>query len=133
LYLLSWYQSWGGDLGGAWAFKIGSSFAHFGYQAPITAWVMSNDPDFAPRSTNGKRDWTTSLTRQVEFFQWLQSSEGAIAGGCTNSWGGRYLAYPAGQSQFYKMAYDEDPVYHDPPSNRWFGMQVWGMDRMIEY
>ncbi|HEX3044036.1 MAG TPA: glycoside hydrolase family 48 protein, partial [Bacillota bacterium] len=132
-YLLTWYQSWGGDLGGAWAFKIGSSFAHFGYQNPLTAYVMANDPDFAPKTSQGKPDWATSLTRQVEFFQWLQSKEGAIAGGCSNSWGGRYLAYPAGQSQFYKMCYDEDPVYHDPPSNRWFGMQVWGMDRMIEY
>jgi hypothetical protein len=133
MYLLTWYQAWGGDLNGQWAFKIGSSFAHFGYQAPLTAYIMSSVPEFAPRSANGKRDWTTSLTRQIEFFQWLQSSQGAIAGGCSNSWGGRYLAYPAGASQFYKMAYDEDPVYHDPPSNRWFGMQVWGMDRMIEY
>ncbi|MCL6589440.1 MAG: cellulose binding domain-containing protein [Firmicutes bacterium] len=133
MYLLTWYMSWGGDINGQWAFKIGSSFAHQGYQNPLCAWVMANDPDFAPRAANGKTDWATSLTRQIEFYQWLQSSEGAIAGGCSNSWGGRYLAYPSGASQFYKMCYDEDPVYHDPPSNNWFGMQVWGMDRMIEY
>ncbi|HEX3044038.1 MAG TPA: glycoside hydrolase family 48 protein [Bacillota bacterium] len=133
MYLLTWYQSWGAGLSGGWGFKIGSSFAHFGYQNPLTAYVMANDPDFTPKASGGKADWATSLTRQIEFFQWLQSSQGAIAGGCCNSWGGRYLAYPSGASQFYKMAYDVDPVYHDPPSNRWFGMQVWGMDRMIEY
>lgn len=31
------------------------------------------------------------------------------------------------------MAYDWQPVYHDPPSNNWFGFQVWGMERVAAY
>jgi hypothetical protein len=30
------------------------------------------------------------------------------------------------------MAYDVDPVYHDPPSNQWFGFQAWSMHRVAE-
>ena len=30
------------------------------------------------------------------------------------------------------MTYDPQPVYHDPPSNNWFGMQTWTMGRMAE-
>ncbi|MCY8410810.1 glycoside hydrolase family 48 protein, partial [Bacillus haynesii] len=35
-------------------------------------------------------------------------------------------------STFYGMAYTEAPVYHDPPSNNWFGMQVWPLERVAE-
>ena len=63
----------------------------------------------------------------------MQSAEGAIAGGATNSWDGAYATPPSGTPTFYGMAYDVDPVYHDPPSNQWFGMQAWGMERMAEY
>lgn len=131
-YLLGWYTSWGGGIGSSWAWKIGSSHCHFGYQNPFQAWVMVNDPDFAPKSSNGKRDWAASLQRQIEFYQWLQSAEGAIAGGATNSWNGRYEAYPAGTSTFYGMGYVENPVYADPGSNTWFGFQAWSMQRMME-
>lgn len=131
-YLLAWYTSWGGGIGASWAWKIGASHIHFGYQNPFQAWVMVNSPDFAPKSSNGKRDWTTSLQRNIEFYQWLQSAEGAIAGGATNSWNGRYEAYPAGTSTFYGMAYVENPVYEDPGSNTWFGMQTWSMQRMMD-
>jgi Glycosyl hydrolase family 48 len=31
------------------------------------------------------------------------------------------------------MAYDFQPVWHDPPSNRWFGFQAWSMERVAEY
>jgi hypothetical protein len=31
------------------------------------------------------------------------------------------------------MFYDEQPVYHDPPSNQWFGFQAWSMERVAEY
>ena len=30
------------------------------------------------------------------------------------------------------MFYDEHPVYHDPGSNQWFGMQVWSLQRVAE-
>ncbi|MFZ5989163.1 MAG: glycoside hydrolase family 48 protein [Bacillota bacterium] len=131
-YLLAWYTSWGGGIGSSWAWKIGASHNHFGYQNPMQAWVMVNDPAFAPKSANGKKDWTASLKRQVEFYRWLQSAEGAIAGGATNSWNGRYEKYPVGTSTFYGMAYVENPVYEDPGSNTWFGFQAWSMQRIAE-
>lgn len=131
-YLLSWYTSWGGDIGGAWSWRIGASHVHQGYQHPLTAYVLANESVFTPRSPNAQRDWNTSFNRQIEFYEYLQSAEGAIAGGVTNSLGGRYLDYPSGSSTFYNMVYDWQPVYHDPPSNNWFGMQVWSMQRMIE-
>jgi hypothetical protein len=31
------------------------------------------------------------------------------------------------------MFYDEQPVFHDPASNTWFGFQVWSMERVAEY
>ncbi len=133
-YLLSWYYAWGGAAGGGggWAWRIGDGAAHQGYQNPFAAWALSTVPELTPRSPTAKSDWSTSLTRQLEFLRWLQSSEGGLAGGCTNSWEGRYGAPPAGTPTFYGMAYDWQPVYHDPPSNNWFGMQCWGMERVAE-
>ncbi|WKB54996.1 glycoside hydrolase family 48 protein [Eleftheria terrae] len=134
-YLLSWYYAWGGavDQGAGWAWRISSSHAHFGYQNPFAAWVLSSQPEFKPVSATGASDWGKSLTRQVEFYRWLQSADGAIAGGATNSWGGNHGTPPAGTATFYGMFYDEKPVYHDPASNTWFGFQVWSMQRVAEY
>ncbi len=133
-YLVSWYYAWGGPIEspGGWSWRIGSSHAHFGYQNPVCAYAMSQIPEFAPKSANGLRDWNTSLNRQVELYCWLQSATGAIAGGATNSYNGRYDAYPSGTPTFYGMAYQEHPVYHDPGSNQWFGMQAWSMQRIAE-
>lgn len=133
--LLSWYYAWGGDASAqqSWAWKIGSSHVHFGYQNPLTAWVLSTDSQFKPKSTTGATDWGTSLSRQLEFYTWLQSSEGAIAGGASNSNNGRYEAWPTGTSTFYGMGYQANPVYNDPGSNTWFGMQVWSMQRVAQY
>ncbi|MFD7014700.1 glycoside hydrolase family 48 protein [Streptomyces sp. NPDC059928] len=134
-YLLSWYYAWGGstDTSGGWAWRIGSSHVHGGYQNPLAAYALSSNADLKPKSATGAADWGTSLTRQLEFYRWLQSDEGAIAGGATNSWAGRYATPPAGKSTFYGMYYDEQPVYHDPPSNQWFGFQAWSMERVAEY
>ena len=135
-YLLGWYYSWGGGLEANWSWRIGSGICHFGYQNPLAAWVLSNDSDFTPKSSNGASDWNKSLDRQLELYQWLQSSEGGIAGGCTNSLitdSGSYSKYPEGTSTFYGMAYDPSPSYLDPQSNRWFGMQAWSMQRLAEY
>ena len=74
-----------------------------------------------------------AIRSYYEFYQWLQSSEGGIAGGATNSLNGSYDRYPAGTSTFYGMAYQENPVYLDPGSNTWFGMQTWTMQRMAQY
>lgn len=132
-YLMSWYYAWGGDMGGQWAFRIGSSHNHQGYQNPLAAWALANVSALAPRSPSAKADWQTSLGRQLEFYQWLQSSEGAFAGGATNSWGGNYSAPPSGTPTFYGMFYDYQPVYHDPASNQWFGFQAWSVERVAEY
>lgn len=131
-YLLSWYYAWGGGIDSAWSWKIGSSHNHFGYQNPMAAWILSKEQDFKPASQNGQADWAMSLDRQLEFYQWLQSAEGAIAGGASNSNNGRYEAWPAGTSTFYGMGYVENPVYADPGSNTWFGFQAWSMQRVAE-
>ncbi len=133
-YLISWYYAWGGPLEPqGWAWRIGCSHNHFGYQNPVAAYALSQYNELIPASSNGKRDWSTSLDRQIEFYTWLQSAEGAIAGGATNSYNGVYDAYPAGAATFYDMVYDDHPVYHDPGSNQWFGMQAWSMERMAEF
>ncbi|WP_428951296.1 glycoside hydrolase family 48 protein [Streptomyces sp. cg35] len=134
-YLMSWYYAWGGatDTSAGWAWRIGSSHTHGGYQNPLAAYALSSAADLKPKSATGQADWAKSLDRQLEFYRWLQSDEGAIAGGATNSWQGRYATPPAGTPTFYGMFYDEAPVYHDPPSNQWFGFQAWSMERVAEY
>ena len=132
-YLLSWYYAWGGGIGASWSWKIGCSHNHSGYQNPMAAYVLSEVPRFRPLSPNASSDWAQSLERQLEFYMWLQSAEGAIAGGASNSYNGRYERYPSGASTFYGMVYEEHPVYHDPGSNRWFGFQCWTMQRVAEY
>jgi len=130
--LLTWYYAWGGAADNSWAWRIGSGQAHFGYQNPLAAYALANVPALKPQSPTAQADWSASLTRQLEFYRWLQSAEGGIAGGATNSWAGRYATPPAGDATFYGMYYDQQPVYHDPPSNQWFGMQVWSMERVAE-
>jgi hypothetical protein len=134
MYLMSWYYAWGGatDTSAGWAWRIGSSHAHGGYQNPLAAYALANHAPLKPKSATGAADWAKSMDRQLEFYRWLQSEEGAIAGGATNSWAGRYATPPSGKSTFYGMYYDEKPVYHDPPSNQWFGFQAWSMERVAE-
>ena len=135
-YLLSWYYSWGGSSpidSGAWSWRIGSSHAHFGYQNPVVAYALSKMPEFKPKTASGALMWAKSLDRQLEFYQWLQSSEGAIAGGATNSYRGQYGRHPDGLPKFYGMVYEENPVYQDPGSNSWFGWQAWSMQRVAQY
>ncbi len=133
-YLMSWYYAWGGayDTSQNWSWRIGSSHNHFGYQNPLAAWALTNVPELKPKSSTAVSDWTKSFERQLEFYTWLQSAEGGIAGGATNSWDGSYAQPPAGTATFYGMFYDVDPVYNDPPSNQWFGMQAWSMQRIAE-
>ena len=134
-YLLSWYYAWGGalDSSAGWAWRIGASHNHSGYQNPLAAYALSNVTELKPKGATAVTDWSTSLTRQLQFYQWLQSAEGAIAGGATNSWEGHYAARPSDLPKFYGMTYDWQPVYHDPPSNQWFGFQAWTMERVAEY
>ena len=135
-YLLGWYFAWGGALpsSGSWAWRIGDGTTHFGYQNPVAAFALSKDAGISGKlPAQSVTDWSTSLERQLELYRWLQSNEGAIAGGATNSWEGAYSPTPTGDATFYNMAYDWQPVYHNPPSNQWFGMQVWSMERLAEY
>ncbi|MDA2807697.1 glycoside hydrolase family 48 protein [Nocardiopsis suaedae] len=134
-YLMSWYYSWGGAMESAqypWAWRIGGSSAHQGYQNPMAAYALSETEALTPASPTAAEDWATSMDRQLEFVQWLQSAEGGIAGGATNSWAGRYADPPEDAARFYGMYYDWQPVWHDPPSNNWFGFQVWNMERIAQ-
>ncbi|WP_285760599.1 glycoside hydrolase family 48 protein [Nocardiopsis ansamitocini] len=133
-YLMSWYYAWGGatDTSSPWAWRIGSSASHQGYQNVLAAYALSQVPELKPASPTGADDWAISYDRQLEFLQWLQASEGGIAGGATNSWGGSYAQPPGGLSTFYGMYYDWQPVWNDPPSNNWFGFQVWNMERVAQ-
>ena len=84
------------------------------------------------KAEGATKDYTTSLQRQLEFYQWLQSADGPFAGGATNSWNGDYMTYTSGVPTFYDMAYVEHPVYADPGSNHWIGNQVWATQRLAE-
>ena len=66
-------------------------------------------------------------------YAWLQSAEGAIAGGVTNSYDGDYIKYPQNAPTFFNMVYIEQPVFIEPPSNGWFGFQTWSMERVAQY
>ena len=135
-YLLSWYYAFGGSTTGAWSWRISGTEIHEGYQNPLAAFALSNTTSLIPLSPSAKTDWGTSLTTQLNLMQWLQSSEGAIAGGVTNNWGGNYGDAgkpPSGDPTFDGMYYDFEPVYHNPPSNQWFGYQAWPMERVAEY
>ncbi len=134
-YLMAWYTSWGGALQNYdWAWQIGCSHSHEFYQNPLAAYALLYDDaiNAGMKSDGADVDYKESLKRQIEMYLWLQSKDGPIAGGCTNSWNGRYEDYPSGQSQFYKMAYVEHPVYADPGSNHWIGNQVWAVQRLAE-
>lgn len=124
-HLIAWSLAWGGSLDrtNGWAWRSGSSHVHFGYQNPVAAWYLSKTSP----------DWAESLKRQLDFYRWLQSAEGAIAGGATASWNGRYEPVPAGTPTFHGLAYVEHPVFRDPPSNEWFGWQAWSMGRLAQY
>src|SRR5690606_10900367 len=74
------------------------------------------------------------LRRQIEMVRWLQSPEGQIAGGVTNSWLAQYETPTDGRQNatFYGMVYTYSPVWHDPPSNNWVGFQCWGQGRTAD-
>lgn len=133
-YLMAWYTSWGGAINNSWAWQIGASHAHEFYQNPLAAYALLEDSGLnaGMKSSGASQDFETSLVRQIEFYIWLQSKDGPIAGGATNSWGGQYKQYPSGITKFYNMAYVEHPVYADPGSNHWIGNQVWAVQRLSE-
>ncbi|MDE6834836.1 MAG: hypothetical protein K2J39_11415, partial [Ruminococcus sp.] len=134
-YLMAWYTSWGGALGDySWAWQIGASHSHQFYQNPLAAYALIDDDGMVAgmKADGAVDDYKESLKRQIEMYLWLQSVEGPFAGGCTNSYRGRYLEYPEGYPTFYNMVYVPHPVYADPGSNHWTGNQVWPMQRLTE-
>jgi len=139
-FLMAWYTSWGGALdtfyGGHydWAWQIGCSHSHQFYQNPLAAYGLAYDEKISAgmKATGAVDDYKKSLQRQIEMYQWLQSVDGPFAGGCTNSYRGRYEKYPEGYPTFYDMVYVPHPVYADPGSNHWIGNQVWSTQRLAE-
>ncbi|MDE5771552.1 MAG: cellulose 1,4-beta-cellobiosidase [Ruminococcus sp.] len=134
-YLMAWYTSWGGALENYdWAWQIGASHSHQFYQNPLAAYALIDDDaiNSGMKSKGATEDYQESFKRQIEMYLWLQSVEGPFAGGCTNSYRGRYEKYPEGYPTFYDMVYLPHPVYADPGSNHWIGNQVWPMQRLAE-
>ena len=147
---MSWYTSWGGALDGQWAWQIGASHCHEFYQNPLAAYALITENSKlrdGMKASGAVEDYEKSLQRQLEFYLWLQSEDGPIAGGATSSWHGRYLKYEYladvdaeyiskygtnKPTTFYDMAYQEHPVYADPGSNHWIGNQVWAVQRLAE-
>lgn len=134
-YLMSWYTAWGGALETYdWAWQIGCSHSHQFYQNPLAAFALIEDSDMkgGMAASGAVSDYEESLKRQIEMYLWLQSATGPIAGGCTNSYNGRYETYPSNLPTFYDMVYVAHPVYSDPGSNHWIGNQVWSVQRLAE-
>ncbi|XP_050504549.1 exoglucanase B-like [Diabrotica virgifera virgifera] len=136
-YLLGWYFGWGGSISSEYGYswRIGDGVAHFGYQNPMAAYALINEPNMTPKGATAVKDWQISLDRQLELYDYLQSVEGAFAGGVSNSWNGRYEQPPEElmDNTFHGMFYNWEPVAYDPPSNQWFGMQPWSTDRLAQY
>ena len=138
-YLMAWYTAWGGALTASygnykWAWQIGCSHSHQFYQNPLAAYGLLYDKNInsGMKAKDADEDYTESLKRQIEMYLWLQSVEGPFAGGCTNSYKGRYEEYPANLPTFYDMVFVAHPVYADPGSNHWIGNQVWSTQRLAE-
>ncbi|KAF7267540.1 hypothetical protein GWI33_019246 [Rhynchophorus ferrugineus] len=134
-YLISWYIGWGGAVNtqGGYSWKMCSSEAHIGYQNPVTAYALINDESLKPKGASAIEDWTNSLSRQLELYQWTQTSEGPLAGGVTNSWNSNYEEPPSDvkSNTFHGMYYIPQPGYDG--SSNWFGMQSWTVDRLAQY
>ena len=136
-YLMNWYTSWGGALDGSWAWQIGCSHAHEFYQNPLAAYALAYDTNLSSnmKAQGAVEDFKKSFQTQMEYYLWLLSNDGVIAGGSTNSVNGRYEEHSknvSGTSEFNKMVYVEHPVYADPGSNHWIGNQVWAVQRLAE-
>ncbi|CAG9760507.1 unnamed protein product [Ceutorhynchus assimilis] len=134
-YLISWYIGWGGAVNSqnGYAWRMCSGEAHIGYQNPITAYALINDPNLRSNSASAVEDWQNSLQRQLEFYKWVQTSEGPLGGGVTNSWNSNYEDPPAAvkTNTFHGMWYESQPGYQG--ASDWFGMQTWTVDRLAQY
>lgn len=139
-YLLSWGCGYGVGLvvEGAeqsyWGFRIGNSEIHHGYNGIDVAYGCRTGADLVSAASGVADRWALSLDRQFELLRWLQTPEGAIAGGVSSSWRGRYETPTDGRqnAKFYGCYYNYSPSWFNPPSNNWTGFQFWGMQRVSE-
>lgn len=138
-YLLSWGCGFGGAIPDAqgnseWGFRIGNSEIHQGYNCVDVAYVCGtkSGKGYTPLSTGAADMYDISLDRQLEFLRWLQTSDGAFAGGCTSNWNGDYSVPTDGRQNatFYGLYYTYSPSWHNPPSNNWAGYQGWAAERI---
>ena len=122
------------DTSAGWAWRIGSSHNHFGYQNPMAALGADNGARAAAALANGARDWTTSLDAPARVLP-LAAVGRRRHRRRRHQQLGRPLRGAARRASptFYGMFYQENPVYHDPGSNTWFGFQAWSMERVAEY
>lgn len=133
-YLISNKYSWSGPIADEGvAYKNGSNDNLQGNQNPMAAYALSNVNELKPKSPRASSHWNKSLERQLELFKWLQSEEGAIAGGCTSISSDENTAIPASSSIFYGMIFDTSPGLKDPPSSRYFGDQCASMSSLAQY
>lgn len=113
-YLINWYFAWGGSYNAqyGWSWRIGDGASHFGYQNPLAAYALANDAALKPKGATAVDDWSKSLQRQLELYEYLQTSTGPFAGGVTNSWKGHYDTPDSDllNDTFYGMFYDWEPV-----------------------
>lgn len=139
-YLLSWGCGWGvgalvdGATQSYWGFRIGNSEIHHGYNGIDVAYAARSGAELAPTATGVPARWSISLDRQLELLRWLQTPEGAIAGGVSSNWRGRYETPTDGRQNatFYGCYYNHSPSWFAPFSNNWTGFQFWGMQRVSE-
>ncbi|MGH2343377.1 glycoside hydrolase family 48 protein [Segnochrobactraceae bacterium EtOH-i3] len=139
-YLLSWGCGFGvglpveGAQQSYWGFRIGNSEIHHGYNGIDVAYGCRTGSDLVSAASGIPARWAISLDRQLELIRWLQSPEGAIAGGVSSNWRGRYETPTDGREDatFYGCYYTYSPSWFNPPSNNWAGFQGWGVQRISE-
>ena len=135
-YLMSWYYAWGGatDPNAGWSWRIGSQPQPLRLPEPDGGvGADQRQRAQAALAVGGRRTGTRASTGSSSSTSGCSRPRAASPAGRRTAGTARTDASrSAGTPTFYGMFYDVDPVYHDPPSNQWFGMQVWSMHRIAE-
>ena len=105
-YLLSWYYAWGGAYRHQRRLGLADRLQPQPLRLPEPVRGLGADQ----RRRAASRKSPTAASRlehqprpgSCEFYTWLQSAEGAIAGGATNSWDGNYATPPAGTADLLR-------------------------------
>ena len=117
-----------------WGSQTSGLDIHQADQNPLAAYALLTDSNMsdAMQASMAADDYKESLKRQIELYLWLQSCEGPIAGGCTNSYKGKYGEYNSSDPTFYDMVYVEHPNHKDPGSNQSISSQAQTVQRLAE-